>query len=111
MSEIGIAKAESSMRLLVRVAVPALISIAICIGSAIATSVVLTSRLEERIASIKENFDRHDETRKHDYQRLTERVDIHEQRLTRLEAHYDAVQETLREISADVKILLRGGQQ
>lgn len=100
---------ESFLRLLFRVSVPALISIMICIGSAIGTSILLTSRLEERVASIKDSLDRHDQTRHTEQLRLAERLDNHEQRLSRLEAHYDAVQESLREISSDVKILLRGG--
>lgn len=112
-NEVTILKGNSQNigALLVRVAIPALVSIAICIGSAIGTSIVLTSRIEERVTGIKENLAEHDADRKNEFVRIVDRIDNHEQRLTRLEAHYDTVQETLREISSDVKIILRGGQQ
>lgn len=111
MSEAVKTQSDSLTRLALRVAIPGIISIAICIGSALATSVVLTGRLEERLTGLKDSLDKHDATRQEEILRLTARTENHEQRLTRLEAHFDTVQETLGEIRSDVKIILRGGQQ
>lgn len=101
----------SHIQLALRIVIPALISIGICIGSALGASVILTSRLEERISALKDSLEKHDASRQAEVLRLVARTENHEQRLTRLEAHFDTVQETLGEIRSDVKIILRGGQQ
>lgn len=92
-------------------AISAVVSVAICVGSALGTSTLLTARMDERVTYIREQSRKHEQEKQHEFERHADTLRDHDQRLARLEALTGSLQETLSEIRSDVKILLRGGQQ
>lgn len=79
---------------------------------------VLDKQLPTRIASLEVQIEKHEKTIEKDFgrhertvQELSHKTDDQEKRLTRLETLVSETQHLLSEIRADVKILLRGGQQ
>lgn len=75
-------------------------------------------KLDGRLAHVEQQIDKHEKALDRDFARhertvleISHRTDDQEKRITRLEAMMAQVQQLLNEIRADVKILLRGGQQ
>lgn len=75
-------------------------------------------KLETRIPPLEAMMNRHEQSLERDFARyehivlsLSGKTDDQEKRLTRLETLVGETQNLLSEIRADVKILLRGGQQ
>lgn len=69
---------------------------------------LVMARMEERIATIKEQAARHELEKGQEITRLAANADDHGQRIIRLETNLDAIQSTLREMRTDIKTLLRG---
>ena len=81
-------------------------------------SKIIGSKLLERTNYLEEQIKRHEKALDKDFARheasmteLSHKTDDQEKRLTRLETLVNETQVLLTEIRADVKILLRGGQQ
>ncbi|MCX4310277.1 MAG: hypothetical protein OSJ28_08255 [Desulfovibrio sp.] len=79
---------------------------------------VIGGKLVERTGQIESQIARHEKALDKDFARhevsmteLSHKTDDQEKRLTRLETLVNETQVLLTEIRADVKILLRGGQQ
>lgn len=86
---------------------PVLAPVIISIGACFVNNQILQARMEERVASIKEQAARHEASKNQDFSRLVLRGDDHEQRIVRLEANLGAIQEALAEMRKDIKTLLR----
>lgn len=69
---------------------------------------LVMARMEERIATIKEQSARHELEKGQEITRLAANADDHGQRIIRLETNLDAIQSTLKEVRTDIKTLLRG---
>lgn len=80
----------------------------ITIGGFYASQIVSEARMDERIANLERDQAKHEKERGEQIQRNIQRADDHEQRLIRLEANFSTIQETLSEMKADIKILIRG---
>ncbi len=96
---------------------PLMVPVLVGIGSAAVTGVVMTARLEERVAHLESQMRRHEQVLDRDILRheavvsdLTQRVGIHDQRLSKLEALVEESHTSLTEIRADIKTLLRSGK-
>lgn len=94
---------------------PVLASLVIGVGSSVVACLLVTERMEGRVASLETQIARHERALDRDFQRheqtvldLSHRTDDQEKRLTRLEALVHQTQDLLNEIRADVKALLRG---
>ncbi len=85
---------------------PALVTIAISVGTVIASNHAMTVRMEERIASIGEQITAIDKKHERDAIPLLGSAKDHEQRIARLEALTGTMQATLDEVRKDVKDLL-----
>ncbi len=79
---------------------------------------VIGGKLVERTGQLEEQIKRHEKALDKDFARheqtvadISHKTDDQEKRLTRLETLVNETQVLLTEIRADVKILLRGGQQ
>lgn len=79
---------------------------------------VIGGKLVERTGQLEEQINRHEKALDKDFARheqtvayISHKTDDQEKRLTRLETLVNETQVLLTEIRADVKILLRGGQQ
>lgn len=86
------------------VVVPLLISV----SGAYLSNQLAVARMDERIASIKENNARHEMERGRDIQVLLTSREDHAQRIIRLEASLDAIHVMLSEMKGDLKSLLKG---
>lgn len=69
---------------------------------------LVMARMEERIATIKEQAARHELEKGREIARISTTTEDHSQRIIRLETNLDAIQSTLGEVRADIKTLLRG---
>ena len=79
-------------------------------GSYLQNQLVM-ARMEERIATIKEQAARHELEKGREIARISTTTEDHSQRIIRLETNLDAIQSTLKEVRADIKTLLRGGRE
>lgn len=77
------------------------------VGNHIQTQLTM-ARVEERIATIKEQSARHELEKGQEITRLSANSEDHGQRIIRLETNYDTIQSTLKEMRSDIKILIRG---
>lgn len=109
---------EMGKDILARFVLPVLAATVIGIGSSIVACLVVTERMDGRVSSLEVQIARHERALDRDFQRheqtvaaISSRTDDQEKRLTRLETLVGETQRLLAEIRADVKILLRGGQQ
>lgn len=93
---------------LLKLIIPAAISLAISAAAGVTNFVVTTVQMDARIATLEKDATKHELAKEKEFSRLTVRTDDHEQRLIRLETNLGAIQETLNEMRADVKELLRG---
>ena len=96
---------------------PLLVPVLVGIGSAATTGVVMTARLEERVAHLETQIRRHEEVLDRDmtrhqgaYSDLAKRTEAQDQRLAKLEALTEESRKSLGEIRADIKTLLRGAR-
>lgn len=117
-----------------RFVLPVLVPVVVGLGSAVISSKVLVEKLDarttvlethvldknlaSRTAAIEVQIERHEKALDRDFARheqnvlnLAQKTEDQEKRLTRLETLVGETQALLNEIRADVKILLRGGQQ
>lgn len=85
---------------------PALCTIAISVGTVIASNHAMTVRMEERIAAIGEQIAAIDKKHERDALPLLASAKDHEQRIARLEALTSTMQATLNEVRKDIKDLL-----
>lgn len=69
---------------------------------------LVMARMEERIATIKEQTARHELEKGREIARISTTTEDHSQRIIRLETNLDAIQSTLKEVRTDIKTLLRG---
>ena len=69
---------------------------------------LVMARMEERIATIKEQAARHELEKGREIARISTTTEDHSQRIIRLETNLDAIQSTLKEVRADIKTLIRG---
>lgn len=76
-------------------------------GSYLQNQLVM-ARMEERIATIKEQAARHELEKGREIVRISTTTEDHSQRIIRLETNLDAIQSTLKEVRADIKTLIRG---
>ena len=129
---------DTLKEILLKLGLPILASIIVGIGSAIITGFTMTQLLENRVTNLEglkpkiESLEKmetritpleiqivkHEKALERDFARheqrvfdLTHKTEDQEKRLTRLETLVNKTQRLLTEIRADVKILLRGGQQ
>lgn len=82
--------------------------LAIAIAGGYLQNQLVMARMEERIATIKEQAARHELEKGLEITRLAANADDHGQRIIRLETNLDAIQSTLKEVRTDIKTLLRG---
>lgn len=82
--------------------------LAIAIAGGYLQNQLTMARVEERIATLKEQSARHELEKGQEITRLAANADDHGQRIIRLETNLDAIQSTLKEVRADIKTLLRG---
>lgn len=118
-----------------KLALPAVLSLAIGLGSAALTGWLMLHNLDSRVAHLEKAADkqqavparleklettieRHEKALDRDFARheatvadISHKTEDQEKRLTRLEVLFTETQALLSEIRSDVKILLRGGQQ
>lgn len=87
---------------------PVVASLIISLAGAYFSNQLAMARMDERIASIRENNARHELERGQDIQRLLASRDDHAQRIIRLEASLDAIHVMLSEMKTDLKALLKG---
>lgn len=87
-----------------------LVPLVISVASAYLSNQLAVARMDERIASIKENNARHEMERGHDIQILLASREDHAQRIVRLEASLDAIHVMLSEMKADIKLLIKDGR-
>lgn len=109
---------EAIKQIIIRFVLPALVPVFVGLGSAVITSMVVTERLSARVANLEVQIEKHEKALDRDFTRheqtvsnIAQKTDDQEKRLTRLETLVGETQVLLNEIRADVKILLRGGQQ
>lgn len=126
---------EMLKQIFFRFVLPVLVPVAVGLGSAVLTSWSMTQMLDSRVSSLEmtveshkpltgkiekleTTIERHEKALDRDFLRheqivaaLASKTDDQEKRLTRLETLVGETQALLTEIRADVKILLRGGQQ
>ena len=107
---------SATQRLMQAFILPLIVPVLVGIGSAAITGMVMTARLEERVAHLESQMLRHEKALDRDISRnessvsdLARRSDSQDQRLAKLEALVQESQASLGEIRADIKILLRGG--
>lgn len=120
---------------ILKTALPAVLSLAIGLGSAGVTGWLMLHNLDSRVAILEKGaetqhavpgrldrlettIERHEKALDRDFARheatvadISHKTDDQEKRLTRLEALFTETQAMLSEIRSDVKVLLRGGQQ
>lgn len=82
--------------------------LAIAIAGGYLQNQLVMARMEERIATIKEQTARHELEKGREIARISTTTEDHSQRIIRLETNLDAIQSTLKEMRADIKTLLRG---
>lgn len=82
--------------------------LAIAIAGGYLQNQLVMARMEERIATIKEQTARHELEKGREIARISTTTEDHSQRIIRLETNLDAIQSTLKEMRADIKTLIRG---
>lgn len=82
--------------------------LAIAIAGGYLQNQLVMARMEERIATIKEQTARHELEKGREIARISTTTEDHSQRIIRLETNLDAIQSTLKEVRTDIKTLLRG---
>lgn len=101
-----------------KLVLPVLVPVAVGLGSAVIATKIMVEKLDTRVSHLEVQIKRHEKALDKDFARhevsmteLSHKTDDQEKRLTRLETLVNETQVLLTEIRADVKILLRGGQQ
>ncbi len=101
-----------------KLVLPVLVPVAVGLGSAVIATKIMVEKLDTRVSHLEVQIERHEKALDKDFARhevsmteLSHKTDDQEKRLTRLETLVNETQVLLTEIRADVKILLRGGQQ
>lgn len=126
---------EMMKQILIKFIIPALVPVCMGLGTAVITSWSMTQLLDARVSKLEAivkvheplkgkleklevTIERHEKALDRDFLRheqivatLATKTEDQEKRLTRLETLVGETQALLSEIRADVKILLRGGQQ